>query len=507
MKKRLLTLLLLAITHVLFAQDGTQVEYTVDIDTTSAPKRRLLDTYGDVFQTQVPVRSVFKIMVPFGLPKYLVPAQLNVPKAFRMNAARQITDILRLGYERKIRADWSINAEVAIAQSEVSSVLYPYNVRLLVQPRWYYRMGQRIQEGKSVANVSDNYLGVSLETTWNVLADDVWLKNTQGLGFASQELSLVYGLQRRFQKHGFADFSIRAGVIHERFPRDVLYQGFDTPFEKQWSWFIETRTLGGFALTRNSQTTSSQCEILNCFEPVRSLLKVDLNNPIRLSSTGHNVRGSMAYERKLGKSPFSIQAELSVHARLFSRKLTFYETPGWLDTVRDVLGEKLRYRNGLIQASLSLESRYYYNMNKRIRQGKQGDNLSGNFLHLGISTEHLQERTKGFEPAMLVANQKGTGTYTRDISVTFADVYVGWGMQRRLFTNGYWELKTGLRLPFYDRKENRLKQRQVYRSMEVKELVSQSTSVPYSRKELDFPTLYPYGFIDLKIGLAQAKRK
>ncbi|WP_420155783.1 hypothetical protein [Siphonobacter sp.] len=487
MKKRLLTLLWLAVTHVLFAQDSTQIAYTVDIDTASAPKLRLLDTYGDVFQTQVPARGILKIIVPLGTAKTALDPQMIIPRGIHDHFKERI-GLVRIGYERKLAPNWSINVEAAIPQGIGGYRLG--SARFMLQPRWYYRMNERIRTGKSVNNVSENYMGLSLESTF-LFKIEPYYGHSQATGYSNQDIALVYGLQRRFKKRGLVDFSLRGGISINRIRDPFTLSSINA---RPMTWFVDTRTLIGLGFTKFSQPSSSQCEILHCFEPVRSLWKLDLNNPIRLSNEGSFVRTTMAYERKLGESPFSIQAEVGAYGRTFR-----YHLP----SSQPLLTQGSGANDKQFQANLALESRYYYNLNKRIRRGRQSDNLSGNFFTIGMQREHWLGRVRnygeGIEKGVAVEwNQ--SSTYNQH----FTDAYLAWGLQRRLFTNGFLELKTGLKVPLTTYASNQERYVSTTSGCAL-ERVETNHRVYAQRQKMAPGSLH--FFFDLKIGLAWAKRK
>lgn len=487
MKKRLLTLLWLAVTHVLFAQDSTQViQFSMETDTITPVRNRLLDTYGDVFQTQVPARGIFKIIAPLGTGKTAFASQVVVPKGLNDQFQERIGSF-RLGYERKIAPDWSINAELAlpagVGSYRVSSV------RLMLETRWYYRMKERIRTGRSVNNVSENYLGLSLESTFRFMFERY--PGQPQTGYSNQDIALVYGIQRRFKKRGLIDFSLRGGISTNRI-RDVFNINSVNP--EPITWFVETRTLIGLGFTRFSQPSSSQCEILSCFEPVRSLWKLDLNNPIRISNGTSLLRTSVAYERKLGSSPFSVQAEGGVYGRS-SR----YHG----DSRQALVSLGSGFDEKQVQGNIALESRYYYNLNKRIRRGKQSDNLSGNFLTLGMQREHWLGRVRnyggGIEDGVEVEWKKRS-TYHQ----YFTDAYLAWGLQRRLFTNGFLELKTGLKVPLTTYASNQERYVSTTSGGALERV--ETNQRLYAQRQKMTPGSVHF-FFDLKIGLAWAKRK
>lgn len=497
MKKLLLFLLLGTCIDPLFAQDSTQtVQFTTEIDTVVSTKKRRLDTYGDVFQTQVPVRSVFKIMVPVDLLRTLNGAQMSIPRQNGQSVVQQLSDVVRIGYEQKLSTAWSINAEAALTWNSTGGVsyvrgergglystLYPLNVRILLQPRWYYRMNRRIREGKSVNNVSDNYLGLSLERRMPIQTESP-ISPYASRPSHSQEVALVYGLQRRFGKRGFADFTIRAGVASSQ-----LYSRYLRA--SSWEPFIETRSLIGFAFAGQSQSISSRCELFHCFEPVRSIWKVDLNNPIRWSPHAGHLRTTVAYEYKLGASPFSVQGEWSVYGKYQQSERTYGTDYPYA------------FRDHLLQGGIALESRYYYNLKSRINRGKQSDNLSGSFITLGISSERLGNRIEQREGHLREGEKRVWSNH--HIRQTLSDGYLAWGTQRRLFSNGFFELKAGVRLPLSTYAHNTYQEKRWYQSGEQQEVSRPSNEVYHGRAYSIRSTAY--GFVDLKVGLAWAKRK
>lgn len=359
----------------------------------------------------------------------------------------------------------------------------------MLQPRWYYRMNERIRTGKSVNNVSENYIGLSLESTF-LFKLDSYYGSSQG-GYSNQDIALVYGIQRRFKKRGLVDFSLRGGISIDRIRNPLSLSSNNA---RPITWFIETRTLIGLGFTKFSQPSSVKCEILNCFEPVRSLWKLDLNNPIRVSNDASFVRTSLGYERKLGSSPFSVQAEAGLYGRTFRYHL---------EPSSPLLSQGSRSNHQEFQGNLALESRYYYNLNRRIRRRKQSDNLSGNFFSLGIQREHWSSHTKDYSEwitneLVVQSNRKIT------LNQSFTDTYLAWGLQRRLFTNGFLELKTGLRVPLAAQMNNR--ERNVTTTTGTTVSQMEYHQRPYYSRQKMAPGSVHF-FFDLKIGLAWAKRK
>ena len=109
---------------------------------------------------------------------------------------------------------------------------------------------------------------------------------------------------------------------------------------------------------------------------------------------------SIEYERKLGKSPLSINPFLSL-----AYTVAFKEES--MNSSQLMVGTNIRY---------------YYNLKKRIRKGKTGDNLFANYV--GARVAYLP----------------------KDAEELFYGYGIMWGLQRRLFKNLYVDYQLGFLL-------------------------------------------------------------
>ncbi len=134
-----------------------------------------------------------------------------------------------------------------------------------------------------------------------------------------------------------------------------------------------------------------------CHTQENSLFKINLARAIpnigNHGSTFFNAGIGIAYEQKLGQSPVSLQAD-------FTADYSY-------------IGE-----HGQTLLEWALEPRFYYNLKKRIAQGKSANNLSANYLALRLSQSVL------YDSAL---QQSELSTFATPV----------WGFQRRLFKRGY----------------------------------------------------------------------
>jgi hypothetical protein len=106
------------------------------------------------------------------------------------------------------------------------------------------------------------------------------------------------------------------------------------------------------------------CEVLLCDEQISDQWKVqvpDITIGLRMQ-TGNM---GLAYERRIGRSPFSVEA--NVNTWLARRSSPYFAST-------------------IYQASGGLQLRYYYLQKMQLRKGSGGGNLSGPYAGIGAST-------------------------------------------------------------------------------------------------------------------------
>jgi len=150
----------------------------------------------------------------------------------------------------------------------------------------------------------------------------------------------------------------------------------------------------------------------------RSIWKLDLLNAVRdLNKTGFSGFFNVGFEQKLGTA-LSIDATIGAWYQ-------FRFSPAKASAIFSL-------PDGSV--SLTIEPRFYYNMNKRIRTFKGANNLSANYIGLQGITQLLFLRR---DPQIV----GGKGVYFFH-GFTAAPVY---GLQRRIGKRGFFDFSLGLR--------------------------------------------------------------
>jgi hypothetical protein len=96
-----------------------------------------------------------------------------------------------------------------------------------------------------------------------------------------------------------------------------------------------------------------------------------------------------------------------------------------------------------VEAGAGIEGRYYHNLKKRVASGKSAQNFSANYWGLPLAYTHSSYVT--------------TNKFVQDPKVTETAFKIGfvYGIQRRLFKNGYLDLNLGPAYKFDLRKNDR----------------------------------------------------
>lgn len=121
---------------------------------------------------------------------------------------------LHLGYERKLGARWSALAEVSpylldYQPTELSAAGVALCARAQVAGRYYYNLNRRLRLGKPTGTFAGNYFAVALGAGLGQRAHETaFLFFPQSGPFARFDAALLYGLQRRLGRYGFADFNV-----------------------------------------------------------------------------------------------------------------------------------------------------------------------------------------------------------------------------------------------------------------------------------------------------------
>ena len=92
---------------------------------------------------------------------------------------------------------------------------------------------------------------------------------------------------------------------------------------------------------------------------------------------------SIGYEQKIAKSPFSINTYLNLYASNRSQE----------NVAQYDLATETHFTSNIqslsLAAQLHIQPRWYFLMNRQIRMGKSGNNLSGIYAGINLSLIHI----------------------------------------------------------------------------------------------------------------------
>ncbi len=385
-KKQLSICFLLAIQCHLFAQRDTSYQTIRQEDGEYiAP---IIETPSDrLFRTQVPSKWMFKFN-PVSL--------LNLGD-----------DDRQLGAEYKISPAFSMGAYYGIGVGYYGLNGRFFASSLAVEGRWYHDMKKRIDAGRSADNFGGRYLALEGRMVSASLAEESW---------NDARFSLRYGLQQRFMRLGYFDISIGAG-ISKRF--STLNSGTTFGTDQR----VSIGLAAFLPRLRTATPGSNLCEVLRCQDEQYRMLKINAFDFFAFQSNGSDyffaLRPNIAYEHKIGRSPFAVELDLAAR----------YQR-GRYASISDI-----RFASAYWNATG--EVKWYYNMRKRILNGRSGNNLSGAFVGLQLDRNNLIKSA---------VNLSSDGAGIWDSNVVTGDYWAGnlvWGVQQRVLERGFIQFKIG----------------------------------------------------------------
>jgi hypothetical protein len=412
---------------MLFSQIFAQEVITTEVqDSFKAPQYEVV--YDDVFLSKKETKSLFKVdFLPI----------LNALNEFVPGKRG-----LGLEYEHKIGKHFSMNsglfAGIGLLEKNSDKPL-----SLIVEPRWYFR--------QKANNLNGEYISLKTEFTRE------FAENYTG---AYSNTSFNVGLQRRVYNNWFANFHVGFNYFHANNEK-VTYT-----FNNKVS-LLGDFTMG-LSFGGGKKAAIQSCDVFNCFEEEKSLFKVDLRGLlIGVSEFGFNSQPIIAFEHKLNTS-WSLN----------------HETRLKLFVPFEAASVSIDFRNRSFSASYNIEPRFYYNMKKRIAQGKSSNNLSGNYFSLSTGYTYRRYKTdNSIKPNVNI--RKDERHY-----ISFLPKY---GIQRKIFNKGFVDISFAP-FQFYYLKNN----------------LENEYSLPSGEiRKTQFTTDWSFEFgvdiqptIDIKIGLA-----
>lgn len=387
-----------------FAQDTTAITFSQEPDT--LVRQRFIDRYENVFMTKVPTRNILKV-------GYLTSFDNGIG--------------LKFAYEYKILPSLSMEAsfytqtnyqKAAIYLESFNKQLRKETMFLSLKGRWYFDMEKRIRNALNANNFSGKYLSLSYEQS---LASFYRLPKRKNI------IGLSYGFQSRFLESGFVDFSI--GLFHLS-PITALYwradigsNGFSTK-----NMVIASQTSIGLAFGDWKKSGRAPlCELLLCDQLVSHQFKVKFPE-ISIGIARQAVRAEIGYERKIGKSPFSVNLRIgNTTYRIGSKGYT---------PAQDIL------------AFGEAQVRFYFLQKHQIRTGKASNSLSG--MYLGPVASYRYTYAEFGLSTLPIGGL--IGYQQRLFKNIYFDSAISWGkdysLNKRIRSANYSELKAEVGLGF-----------------------------------------------------------
>ncbi|MDR6804998.1 hypothetical protein J2Y45_002694 [Dyadobacter sp. BE34] len=379
--RQLLRLLMLLVACAIrsFAQDTTSVTFTEE--NSPVVEQRFIDRYENVFMTKVPTRKMFKL-------GYSSMAYNGIG----FSAA----------FEYKVLPALSLEATLTSRTNRLGSVitidrferqLSGRNMFASIGSRWYFEMNKRIERQQSANNFSGSYLGIAYERSLAAIQSDR----------PRQHFSITYGFQSRFLANGFLDFSL--GIYYVTPYLSLWGVGYiEPPGFTTRNAVIASRSVLGLAFGDWKRNGSGPlCDVLHCDYFVKQHFKIRLPE-VNIGLNNQLLRMEVGYERKLGKSPLSVN--LSIGNETSHSSYGGYSLP--------TVGEA--------------QLRWYYLQKRQVRKGKASDNLSG--LYAGSRFAYNYDRS-------VYRDYVTGGRYVYSFWNTSAGVLAGY--QQRLFNKLYFD--------------------------------------------------------------------
>jgi hypothetical protein len=339
--------------HRLKAQDSLPITYSQERDT--IVKQRFIDRYENVFMTKVPTRHMFKLSLTFS-PNYLFAIDNNAIQ----------TTAYGLGYEYKLSPSLSVGSDFQINGGWGDSSGVTGTLVGNIYGRWYYDMKRRMEEGISVNNFTGNYVAIVAGKRWGKAEAD----------YQSLNFGVEFGLQRRFLNNGRIEFAI--GISYQKYLAGHYPVQLGYGVHKAADFVIASRTSMGLAFgdwKRNNNT--ALCDILRCEESIQQQWKLFWPK-VYLSSQFVQGTLGLAYERKFGSSPLSLNGQV---------------TTDYLRIVSKTVAPQNKIVSNDVQVWPALQLRYYLGQKEAARKGTGGQNLSGVYIGPHADFVYYQSET------------------------------------------------------------------------------------------------------------------
>ena len=300
-----------------------------------------------------------------------------------------------LAYERKISQ--SVSLSPGFSPSGFTSELYDVlGVSLGLEARYYYNMKKNIAEGKQASNVSGNYVSITpfygIGFITSITTTPTNIGSLYGVG-------LTYGNQQRISKRFYWDNGIQ-----------LNYTAFNEEDNPTLASAITFARRNNFNITFGGNRSSKTRQSLKPKVRIYKSINYALRQPFNAFSLSYLKNlGDVDSEFRVVLNP-QLVSELKIKDSAFSfvqdlrARLVFTNVDG---NVRDDFHLQRVLYTG------SLTSRYYFNMKRKMKQGKGGNNFSGAYFVAGFAYSNSVEKGSN-----LFLGKAGGG-YQLDIGKSF----------------------------------------------------------------------------------------
>ncbi len=318
-----------------------------------------------------------------------------------------------LAYEQKLSESFSINTSIIPFYSTDNG----FGIRSDLELRYYYKLSKLIKEGKQANNLSSEYFSAGVGYDGSPFIGD-------GRKNVSFNYNINWGSQRRFLNTGYVDMGIELSYN--------TYENISSTGDQVTSSLVtlQNRSIVGVAFGKNYEISDVvKCPIFKCHLDRKSAMKFNLNKTFSMSYGSSSLYGGgnqfsaslnpeISYEKKLGSSAFSIDQELEIFVGASTRISN-------LNTSAGISEYSLGYTVAL---------RHYYNLNKNIKKGESGNNLSGNYWYLGSSFQFGDSKLTFNDGNDVIGKQNYLG------------IPFGLGFQKTMLDSYYFDFQFGVNI-------------------------------------------------------------
>ncbi len=392
-----------------FAQKDTVKVLFSEEKVETFEKTTLLDEYDKAFGGNRIVKSALRFGTQTALNGGFIPS---------------------LQFERKIATDKSIIAIIGGVGERYST-----NFNIGLESRWYYKMKERVNKGTLNANITGEYISFKglfnptfRSSEYGELTSIYQLSGPIMFRVAST-FSLNWG--RQFGNN--VDFGVSLGVKNGKESYISSKGGWinDNRSPSQSTWFLSTNSRVGFGLyfPRKKQISTNYCEFLRCNYEVNHLFKANINNAFYLDRYNQKLKIDVAYERKIGRSPFSLNSNLIItlnntyQFKQIGSRDSVYQFSNRNYTISTPIFSSTKKNFFDYSFEINEQLRYYLGMQKRIAKGKSANNLTG--LYTGVQAAYKIGQSQD----LFYINNSFNLNNTNNRNTSFIGVILGYQVQ------------------------------------------------------------------------------